>query len=274
MSIDKTLKIRLKDYHVEEIAPKVYKINEFNLSTMFVIVGEKSAMVIDCGTGVGDFKAVVERLTEGKPYSLYITHAHVDHVGGREQFEEMHMSEKDVPIIKDVTVSYRKSYIDVMRYLMGFKVIRKRDAVIKKVEKEPKLVFVKEGDVIDLGGKIIKVFEVPGHTLGSLAFLDETDRIIFTGDDINPNTLLFLKHSTTVEELYETLLKIKNIEGYDTIWASHLSAPVSKEVFENGIKCAEKISKRRTGFPMIAMTGYNKYVIIHLSHRRRKKKIK
>lgn len=65
MSVDKTLKTQLKDYDVQEVAPKIYKINEYNLSTMFVIVGSERALCIDCGTGVGDYKAVIERLVEG-----------------------------------------------------------------------------------------------------------------------------------------------------------------------------------------------------------------
>lgn len=47
MSVDKTLKTQLKDYDVQEVAPKIYKINEYNLSTMFVIVGSERALCID-----------------------------------------------------------------------------------------------------------------------------------------------------------------------------------------------------------------------------------
>ena len=76
MSVDKTLKTQLKDYDVQEVAPKIYKINEYNLSTMFVIVGSERALCIDCGTGVGDYKAVIERLVEGKPYDMVLSHGH------------------------------------------------------------------------------------------------------------------------------------------------------------------------------------------------------
>jgi len=30
MSVDKTLKTQLKDYDVQEVAPKIYKINEYH----------------------------------------------------------------------------------------------------------------------------------------------------------------------------------------------------------------------------------------------------
>ena len=43
----------------------------------------------------------------------------------------------------------------------------------------PELRPLKEGDVIDLGGRKIVVYETPGHTPGGLSFLDVRERIIF-----------------------------------------------------------------------------------------------
>ncbi len=108
MSVDKSLKIQLNDYDVQEIAPKIYKINEYNLSTMFVIVGNERALAIDCGVGVGDYKTVVEKLAEHRPYDLVLSHGHVDHAGGREQFDKIFIGKRDVEIVKDATLGYRK----------------------------------------------------------------------------------------------------------------------------------------------------------------------
>lgn len=272
MSIDKSLMQRVDEYAVEEIAPGVFKINEYNLTTTFVIVGAERALLIDCGTGVGDYKAVVEKLVDGKPYYLVATHAHCDHIGGRGQFDRMYISEKDAPIIKDVNVFFRKFYIGVMKYLMFFKVIRWRDAKVEKVKKEPELSFIKEGDKFNLGGRTVTVYETKGHTKGSLSFLLEEDRLLFTGDVANPNNLMFLKWATTVEEMRASLKKINRLEGYDTMWASHLAAPVSRETVENGIECAEKIIAHRNGIPFVHFTTYKDFTIISLGHKRRLRK--
>ena len=37
---------------VIEIAKNTYEIDEFDCGSVFVLVGEKEAMVIDCGTGI------------------------------------------------------------------------------------------------------------------------------------------------------------------------------------------------------------------------------
>jgi glyoxylase-like metal-dependent hydrolase (beta-lactamase superfamily II) len=269
MSIDKTLYNPVNRYDVQEIGKNVYKINEYNLTTMFLVVGERRALAIDCGTGVGDYRAVIEGITK-LPFDLVITHGHVDHIGGRGQFEKMFISEEDQPLISTVTVSERKKFLRIMRYLMGFKVIKVKDAKIESVKKEPELAFIKEGDVFDLGGKTVKVFHTPAHTRGSLCFLAVEDKILFSGDVVNPQNLMQFPESTTVEEMRDALIKVKNLGGYDTIWAAHLSKPISSETLENGIKCADKILKRKNGLPFIGVSSYKGYLVLYKQNKRRK----
>ena len=269
MSVDKQLMLnRYSDYDVVEIAPKVYKINEFNLTTTFLIIGEKKAVTIDCATGVKDYLACVRKLTD-LPLDLIVTHAHVDHIGGRGQFDKMYLSEKDEPIIKDVTVSSRKGYVLLMK-LLGFKVLKSKEMKFDKVKTEPELCFLKEGDVIDLGGRTLSVFETPGHTLGSLSFLLNEGKILFTGDVINPQCLMFLKHAATLEVMKQTCKKILAIQGYDTLWASHLSTALTKHDAERAIATIEKAQKLGNRIlPWIAFANKDDFMIIHKANRRK-----
>ncbi len=43
---------------------------------------------------------------------------------------------------------------------------------------------VKEGDVVSVGGQDAKVIEVPGHTLGHIAYWFEKDGVLFSGDTL------------------------------------------------------------------------------------------
>lgn len=276
MSVDKSLNVQLKDYDVQEIAAGIYKINEYNLSTMFVINGSERALVLDCGVGVGDFKAVVEKLTGGKPYDLVLTHGHVDHAGGRGQFEKLYVSPADFSEVPKATLFYRKFYIFVMRYLMFFKCITYKKAVMKKVETEPEYVPVAEGDKFELGGKTIKVFECPGHTVGSLCFLDEQEKILFSGDCFNPLLLMFLPHATTIESYINTVQKVITIDGYDKLWASHLASPLTRADAEAiGLTAQRIVKKHKFNFlPLVAISSVNKYSIIYRLDRVRDKRKK
>jgi glyoxylase-like metal-dependent hydrolase (beta-lactamase superfamily II) len=42
--------------------------------------------------------------------------------------------------------------------------------------------FVKDGDVIDLGGRKLEVLATPGHTPDSVSLLDRANGLLFTGD--------------------------------------------------------------------------------------------
>ncbi len=43
---------------------------------------------------------------------------------------------------------------------------------------------VKNGDVLTLGDEKIKVMHTPGHTMGSVCYILENDRVIFSGDTL------------------------------------------------------------------------------------------
>lgn len=62
-----------------------------------------------------------------------------------------------------------------------------------------------DGDLFDLGNIVLEVIAVPGHTCGSVVFLDRRARAIYSGDACNSFTLLNLPDSATVESYREGL---------------------------------------------------------------------
>ena len=49
---------------------------------------------------------------------------------------------------------------------------------------------VHEGDVIDLGDRPLRIIDIPGHTPGSIAIIDEKNRILVSGDSVEDGNLL------------------------------------------------------------------------------------
>ena len=43
---------------------------------------------------------------------------------------------------------------------------------------------IREGDVLDLGGRRLEIIHLPGHTPGSIALLDTANRVLISGDPI------------------------------------------------------------------------------------------
>lgn len=229
-----------KFYEVTDIGNRTYLINE-HLSTMFVLLGEKQALVIDCGTGIGDFKGVVDQLTEGLPYKVAMTHSHVDHIGGRRQFSDVYVSTTDIPYIHEVSTLYRKVYADA-NALMGNDVKGRK---ILPTRHEPAVHSIEEGTVFDLGGRTIRVVATPGHTVGSVSYLDETNHTIYIGDVSNDLIFMWLPHCTTIDGMIETMEKLDTTEGFDTVWASHHTQPYTRDDLRTFMAGARNLAKKK-----------------------------
>ena len=65
---------------------------------------------------------------------------------------------------------------------------------------------IDEGYVFDLGGRHLTTFKIPDHAVGSLAFLDDQEGILFCGDEL---CMPFGKPvNGSVEYVHDLLLKL------------------------------------------------------------------
>ena len=206
---------------VIEIAKDTYFINEFGMDAQYLVVGEKRALVIDAGTGFYDQKALVERLTK-LPYDVVITHGHPDHAGGMRQFDAVYIHPADVAAAKRITYEGSVQYGEMMWNRGGYRdVWGYTPADARKFTKEPVLKPLAEGQVFDLGGRKLTVYEVPGHSLGSCVLLDDKSRILFSGDAANGNVGAT---ATSVSTLLRGLLKLQKLRAqglFDRQYTGH-----------------------------------------------------
>ncbi|NMP37642.1 MAG: MBL fold metallo-hydrolase [Clostridiales bacterium] len=248
-------------YEIKQIAPGIHLINE-SFSTMFVVQGDTRALIIDCGTGTGDFKSVIESITS-LPYDLVATHAHVDHIGGRGQFSDIFISAADAAKIKSVTPAYRRIYA-VSNKLTGMNKVPLSSVNFTPVKLEPTVHIIGDGYRFDLGGRVLEVLETPGHTCGSLCLLSKSDGIIFTGDVANEFLFMWMSNCTTVEAVLPTLDRLLSTDGYETVWASHTTEPMTREDIVKCRECVAALSKRKNSvLPFIKMFKQGDSVIIY-----------
>jgi len=169
-------------YPVKEIKPGVWRVEEWNLGTMYVVAGRDRGLVIDTGTGIGNFRALVEELLR-TPYDVVLTHGHTDHAGGTHQFEKIYVHGKDIPMVKKVSLAGRRDYAERIHgtYPESSPLFDPVDMTVENGH--PELIPMGEGKIFDLGDKQIEVFACPGHTNGSVNLLDKADGILFSGDN-------------------------------------------------------------------------------------------
>ena len=64
---------RIKRYPLVQFKKDTWEIDEFDVASMYLLVGQEKAMLIDCGMGLGDLRGAVEMITD-KPLIVVITH--------------------------------------------------------------------------------------------------------------------------------------------------------------------------------------------------------
>ena len=78
----------------EKISEHITRIHGFCTEFMYLIEGSKAAVLIDTGCGFYSLKDCIHNLTN-KPLKVLITHGHVDHAMGANEFEEIYLNHKD-----------------------------------------------------------------------------------------------------------------------------------------------------------------------------------
>ncbi len=178
---------------------------------IFLLAGEKEALVIDTGMNAPDVRAMVSAHTD-LPYRLLNTHADRDHISSNAQFEEFYMHPSEAAFYRNVQGG--------------------RGTVIP----------VFDGDVIDLGGRELEIIHLPGHTPGSITVLDRKNRCLIGGDAIQEdgNIFMFGQHRDT-GAYAAGLRRLLQRNDFDWIYPSHAKEKVSRDVIPLLIEGAEKI---------------------------------
>jgi glyoxylase-like metal-dependent hydrolase (beta-lactamase superfamily II) len=179
---------RSKDMYVtREIRPGIHMILDFDDTKMFLITGSERALLIDAGLGTGDLRGYVEGMIGKLPLDVVITHGHPDHIALMGQFQGMHnvyMNHLDLPLAK--------TFIQQMGYVIDLN----------------QILDLREGFVFDLGDRMLKVYEVPGHSAGSIVLFDEENGILFAGDAVGSN------RPTIVDSLWMQFAGMSMIDVY------------------------------------------------------------
>ena len=187
------------DYEVIKINENSWRIEDSGVR-FFLLTGTERALLIDSGMRIDNARDIAEELTD-LPISLVNTHADRDHICSNEQFEEFYMHPAEERI-------YRRS------------------------GKAGKIIPVKEGDVIDLGERELRVIALPGHTLGSIALLDVNYRVLISGDPVQEHGRIFMFGDH--RNMGDYIRSLEHLETYrdqfDEVWPSHADIPVSPDV--------------------------------------------
>jgi glyoxylase-like metal-dependent hydrolase (beta-lactamase superfamily II) len=168
-------------------------VNELLSANFWWLRGNDRDIVIDAGLGVVALREAIPGLFERDPMVL-LTHAHLDHVGGAAEFGDRaaHPAEAGllaagVPASLYGAELYDKLGIDaagepVPELMIDVLPGPGYDPATYRVEPMTLNRLLDDGDRVDLGGRVLTVLHLPGHTPGSIALLEERTGTLYSGD--------------------------------------------------------------------------------------------
>lgn len=190
----------------------------------YLLAGKESALLVDTGASSPDARDIAQGLTD-LPLMLINTHADRDHIAGNGSFGEIYMSPNEEP-------HYRKS--------------GGTGTVIP----------VKEGDVIDLGDRQLKIIDIPGHTKGSIAILDVNNRVLISGDTIQDGDIFMFGEEREMDKYIGSLKHMSDYDGmFDVIYPMHGSFPVYPDLIPKLLEGAEQIRAGKAEGQHVDMFG-------------------
>lgn len=192
---------------------------------MYLLEGQQKALLIDTAYGLCDMKSYCENLTD-KPIIVANTHGHLDHAGGNGYFTEVYM--------------HQNAPVDYKTFEDG------PCDVTKLPYPDFKKIYMKDGDVLELGNRTIEALDITSHSNGSLAFLDSSHRLLFCGDELESAQVLMYEMIADKEKPYDLGEHIKkhrfNMEKlwkqsnrFDYCCPGHNGAPIAKEYIQDFI---------------------------------------
>ncbi len=216
-------------FTIDQIDETTYIISEYRHweeTHCYLLIGSERALLIDTGLGICDISEAVRALTD-QPVVAVATHIHWDHIGGHKYFPNFyaHRAELDwlngqfplsAQTVRDMVVD-RCDLPDGFR-INGYVMFQGTPTRV-----------LDGGEILDLGGRKIKVLHTAGHSYGHMCFWEEGRGYLFSGDLVYKGMLFAYYPSTDPEAYLDSLEKVATLP-VNRLFPAHHSLDIQPEI--------------------------------------------
>ncbi len=182
----------------------------------YIVKEEDRCLLIDAPAPAD---VLISRLesTGSTPDWIYLTHGHFDHVLAlrdlKDRYPEMKIaiSEADKAYLEKGGERCRDNILAFGTSLL--RAFKANDFDFPKIDR-----FISDGDELEMG---FRVLSTPGHTKGSLCFVNDKEKVIFSGDTLFRMSIGRTDLGGDYEEIISSLKKIIDLEGNYLVFPGH-----------------------------------------------------
>ena len=164
-------------------------IKEFYRCNLWHLRGRDRDLLVDSGWGVVSLRAHIPLVTE-KPLVAVASHTHFDHIAGHHEFPERWVHRAEAPILADPTRA--NTLVDPYVTDAVFDALPPLPyrSTTYRPKAAPATRLLEDGDVVDLGDRVLEVIHTPGHSPGGIALFERATGILFSGDIVYDGPLI------------------------------------------------------------------------------------
>lgn len=238
-------------FHVAELEPGVHVVAEPGHVCSWLVHGRERSMLLDTGLGLVSVRDAIAAVVH-REVVVVNSHSHFDHVGGNAEFDERLIHELGEllvvePVPRELLVAYAAGCAGLearFEALLGLDrgegwFLVGPDETVRpwppagvdldawRIEPPPPTGLLRDGDVVELGGRSLRVLHTPGHAPDHICLLDERSGIFFAQDQAYYGPHLLYFYDSDVEAFARSARRLADdlSSSVRVVYAAHCLRP-------------------------------------------------
>ena len=185
-------------------------IRPFYRCNLWHIQGRDRDVLVDSGSGLVSLREQLPWLTE-RPLLAVASHCHFDHIAGHHEFAErlVHPNEADILGAPDGDNTLSRAFVgdDMFEAHPDCPLCYAE----YQVKAAPATRLIEEGDVLDLGDRVLQVLHTPGHSPGGISLWEQATGTLFSGDIIYDGPLIEDAYHSNLHDYAASLERLQQL---------------------------------------------------------------